>query len=103
MGDGMAPEWVGLAAAMLDTAADSFANHGCNDWQWPADWSRAKRRRLAVAMVADNVGRPPAQFTAADRAEVDDLCRGAHGPPDWWVMRFLAGRLAGRRPHEGEG
>ena len=48
MGDGMAPEWVGLAAAMLDTAADSFANHGCNDWQWPADWSRAKRRRLAV-------------------------------------------------------
>lgn len=88
-------KWLSLAGDMLDIAAERFANRGCSDWSWPEDWSPDDRREFAEALVAANVKRAPDKLTAADRADVEAMCKSDYGPPDWWVMAFLAGKLAG--------
>lgn len=35
-----------LAAEMLQLASDSYANHGCNDWEFPKDWTRKERQQF---------------------------------------------------------
>lgn len=35
----MSPKLMKLAAKLLRLASDKFANHGCNDFELPADWS----------------------------------------------------------------
>lgn len=85
--------WLALAGQLLSAAAEDFSNHGCNDWKWPADWTSDKRRELATAMVEANIGRPRHAFTASDVTEVESLCNGDYGPPDWWVMKFLGKQL----------
>ena len=86
-------KWCIVAGGLLDRAADRFANHGCNDWKWPKSWSRDDRLKLAIAMVCENVSRTPEQLTPDDREDVERMVSGEHGPPDWWVMRFLARQL----------
>jgi hypothetical protein len=29
-----------LAASFLDDYSDRLGNDGCNDWDWPTDWTR---------------------------------------------------------------
>ena len=78
----MNPKWRALAADLLDRAAEEFSNHGCNSCPWPADWTEAEQREIAVAMDAAN-----RNSNVPDEAEVRSLMRC---PADWWLMRFLA-------------
>jgi hypothetical protein len=86
------PKWLRLAGELLELASEKFSNKGCNDWDWPADFTDEDRQKMAAAMVAGNVGKSVSQLTADETAEVADLAR--RGPPDWWVMSFLAKRLS---------
>ena len=86
-------KWLHLAAELLGDAASEFSSHGCNDWKWPPDWAANARRSFAEEVVSRNTGRSRAQFTAADRSEVGDYCKGDYGPPNWLVMQTLAGHL----------
>jgi hypothetical protein len=88
-------KWADLAADMLGLAADDFANHGCDDWKWPADWSAEDRRAFAAAMHEANNRKPEADFGAHEREDLEHDLKGEYGPPNWWVMRFLAARLRG--------
>ena len=82
-------EWLTLAGELLGSAASQFSSHGCNDWAWPKNWTKAQRLELAIAMVAQNTGRNVGEFTESDREQIDAMCAGDYGPPDWWVMSFL--------------
>lgn len=42
-----------LAAQLLDLAADSYANHGCNDFALPSDLSQADLEALALEINRD--------------------------------------------------
>jgi hypothetical protein len=92
----MNPKWLKLAGDLLHRAADQMGNAGCNDWQWPADWTREERREFATALVAENVRKAPAELGKDELAEVRHLTRGKEGPPDWWVARFLAKQMGGQ-------
>lgn len=92
----MNPKWNAVAGLLLDLAADTFSNHGCNDWKWPKLWTRDDRLKLVIAMVCENVRRTSDQLTPDDREEIESMVSGEFGPPDWWVMRFLARQLDGR-------
>ena len=89
----MIAKWAELAGELLDVASREFSNHGCNDWQWPPGWTTAQRRELVSAMVSDNTGRAAKDFTDEDKEEIKHMTKGAFGPPDWWVMLFLAKQL----------
>ena len=91
----MKPLWLPVAAELLESASLAFSVFVCNDWKWPADWSPTDRFDLAAQMVAANTGRAVEEFSRADREEVDSMVTGAYGPPDWWVMSFLASQLKG--------
>ncbi len=39
----MTPKERAFAAQLLKLAADEFGNHGCNDLDWPQDWTEAER------------------------------------------------------------
>jgi len=43
-------KWKTLAADLLDEAADEFSNQGCNDWEWPEDWSIGARNTFLAAL-----------------------------------------------------
>jgi hypothetical protein len=91
----MKASWKAVAAGMLRSASSQFSSHSCNDWEWPADWSQAERVALFAAMLCHNVGRTENDLTQQDREDIEGMCRGKYGPPDWWVMRFLADALEG--------
>lgn len=76
----MSPKWLALAAGLLDKAGDHFSNHGCNDWEFPPDWTIEERRELVRAMYKDN-------------GDPENFDPGNLAVPDWWVMRFLAGQM----------
>ena len=76
----MNPKWLAVAAEMLELASDEFSNHGCNDWDFPDDWTIDERRELVRAIYQDNGD--PQNF------DPDRLCA-----MDYQVMRFLARRL----------
>jgi hypothetical protein len=73
----MSPKWLEAAADLLDQAADTFSNHGCNDWDPPASWSMEDRREFGRAFAEWN-GDP--QDFDPDHPDVGD----------WAAMRFLA-------------
>ena len=87
------PKWLRLAGELLDRAADEFSNHGCNDWDWPVDFTAEDRLKMAAAMVADNVGKSVDKLTPDETAEAADLAE--RGPTDSRVMRFLSKALTG--------
>jgi hypothetical protein len=76
----MRRKWLRLAGDMLEMASEKFGNHGCNDWDFPDDWTAEDRQGLASAMHEAN-GDP-------ENYEPDNIHL-----PDWWVMAFLADRL----------
>lgn len=80
-----------LAGHLLSMAAEEFGNHGCNDWDWP-DWFPADEREAFVRAMEK------ANNPATDRADeiqesVDMYAGNDGGPPDFWVMGFLADEL----------
>lgn len=85
-------KWKLLAAQLLQEASQLYANHGCNDWKWPANWTPVDRENLADAMVRDNVGY--SNLRDEDVEDIYGLIAGDYGPPDWWVMLFLSKQLA---------
>lgn len=89
----MNPKWLKLAGSLLELASREFSNHGCNDWKWPEDWNRADRWAFAEAMVRDNVGNATGILTAENKEEIEHMAGRQYGPPDWWVMAFLASWL----------
>lgn len=75
----MTPAQLTLAADLLDLAADEFANHGCEDWDWPADWDLRARKALLDHM---------------DLREDDRwYLVGSSGPPVSCAMRAVAEML----------
>ncbi len=47
-------KWLKLAGEFLDQAADILGNRGCNDWEWPIDWTEQERKEFVLCMMADN-------------------------------------------------
>lgn len=74
------PKWLKLAGELLEQASHEFANHGCNDWNFPNNWTENERKEIVQAMHEDN-GNP-------EEFDPEHL-----SVPDWWIMAFLAGRL----------
>lgn len=91
----MFPKWQKLAGEMLELASEQFSNHGCNDWEWPDDWTPEERHNLAIEMVAHNIRKSVSGLTQHEMEEVNHWASGKFGPPDWWVMSFLADKLKG--------
>ncbi len=81
------PKWLALAAEMLDLASEQLSANGCNDWQWPDDWTTVDRHRFALALVRDN---NPRMSEEAVDLEATAFANRNYGPPDWWVCCFLA-------------
>jgi hypothetical protein len=73
----MNKRWIALAAEMLDLAEEAFSNHGCNDWDWPDDWTEMDRD----------------EFLTAFREWTDDPDDERQHLPDYTVMEFLADYL----------
>lgn len=69
-----------LAASLLRTASDDFANHGCNDWEWPADWTHEQKTEFVREYHEWNDD--PEEFDA-DYLHL----------PDFAVMAFLAHKI----------
>lgn len=80
-----------MAGELLDSAADEFSNHGCNDWHWPDYMSPGDR--LAVARMMEAFNRRKAESALTDNEATEAVHMANTGPPDWWIMRFLASRL----------
>lgn len=38
-----------LAAKFLEELAERMSNDGCNDWDWPDDWTQVERDGFALA------------------------------------------------------
>ena len=90
----MKKHWLKLAGELLELASKKFANHGCNDWKWPTAWTVNQRWEFAREMAIANVkGR---ELTEEDQRDIAEFCREEFGPPDWWVMTFLATKLQGK-------
>lgn len=70
-----------LAASLLREASEEFEHHGCNDWEFPADWSLAERQKFVLEYYTWN-GDP-------ENFEPDFL-----ELPDFAVMDFLAHKLS---------
>jgi hypothetical protein len=73
-------KWIKLAADLLEEASDEFSNHGCNDWDFPSDWTKEEQQEFVKAMNEDN-GTP-------EEYDPEHL-----HVPDWWVMSFLARQI----------
>lgn len=69
-----------LAAGMLRLASDAFANHGCNDWSFPEDWTQEEKIQFVLEYHEWNGD--PEEFNA----------NYLH-LPDCAVMDFLADKL----------
>jgi hypothetical protein len=76
-------KWLRLAAEFLEKAADKFSSHGCNDWEFPANWDDAEKRGFIKAIHEDN-GDP-------ENFDPDNL-----HIPDWLAMSFLASWLGAK-------
>lgn len=73
-----------LAADLLELASDEFGNHGCNDWDPPADWDDCDRDAFALRAWVAN-GRPKDEEPTKDDPQ--------HVQADWWAMYTCACEL----------
>lgn len=76
----MNKKWIELAGKLLDEAADKYADHICNDWDFPKDWTVEDKQEIVKAMHVDN--------GSAVEYNEHEL-----NVPDWWIMAFLAKKL----------
>jgi hypothetical protein len=76
----MKAKWMKLAGELLKEASNEFTNRGCNDWEFPADWTREDQEEFVKAMHVDN-------------QSLEEFDPKYLHVPDWWVMSFLARKL----------
>ena len=57
-----------LLADFLEEFGERLGNDGCNDWDWPKDWSKEERAQFIREFIAYNEGRDVALVTDADVA-----------------------------------
>lgn len=69
-----------LAASLLDEVASEYANHGCNDWEYPSDWSQQEKEEFCAEYHEWN----------GDPEEYNPKFLNL---PDFAVMRFLAYKI----------
>lgn len=69
-----------LAAQLLNEASDHYANHSCNDWKFPIDWTHEERVKFVKEFHEFN----------GDPNEFDETFLRL---PDYAVMAFLASKL----------
>lgn len=86
----MNKKWKKLAGEILRHVVDEYGNKGCNEWEYPPDWTEKDKLRFATALVKSNVGRK--RLNEDDKEEVKELV-SANPPPDWWVASFLLEEL----------
>lgn len=91
----MNPKWLKLAGEMLAEYADRLSNDGCNDWEWPADWTKADRLEFAKAIEADNCRKTADSLTRDELAEAKRRAASDFGPGNSAVARFLSTRVVG--------
>lgn len=77
-----------LAGILLAQAAEETTRRGCNDFLWPEFFPSTARQDLVRAMAEDDHYTP---LQVEERVQQDTY--GKYGPPDWWVMMYLAKRL----------
>ena len=76
----MNPKWLKLAADMMRAYSDALGSNGCNDWDFPADWTEAEKAEFCLAEEVWNGS--PQDF------DPDNLVL-----PDFAVAGFLAAQL----------
>lgn len=52
-----------LAASLLNDYSDALGNRGCNDWEFPADWTQ--QERIAFVREYHEWNGDPEEFSAA--------------------------------------
>lgn len=75
-----------LASALLEMAADTFSNHGCNDFELP---NTQESVDLLNAMERWNVGEgeEPEQVHVLNPADKTIYTQ------DWYLMKYLSSKL----------
>jgi hypothetical protein len=77
----MNPKWLALIADLLQLASREFCRHGCNDLEYPANWTEDDKIEFSRAYESWNSrGRDPTYPEAGM-------------PMDWMAMSFLAAKL----------
>lgn len=89
----MKQKWLKLAGEMLRDHAENLGNRGCNDWNWPADWTPEERLEFARMMVRDNISFIGDTLPAEAEKEATDMVK--HGSSDFWVASVLSRLLRG--------
>lgn len=75
-----------LTAALLDLAADTFSNHGCNDFDLSNIFDPAEAREILVGEAVHD----------GDEEEIErykDPTTAVKWGNDWCLMRYMADRL----------
>lgn len=76
----MKTKWLKLAGQFLRIASNELSNHGCNDWDFPDDWTKEEKQEFVQAMHLDN--KSPEEY------DPENL-----NVPDWWVAAFLSNSI----------
>lgn len=76
----LSPKEMILAARLLQSASNEFANHGCNDWKFPHTWNQEEKEEFVKAFHDYN----------GDPEEFNPEWLNLH---DYAVMSFLADKL----------
>lgn len=69
-----------LAAEILDQVADEYSNHGCNDWDFPEEWTAEEKIKFVR------------EFHEFDDS-LDEFNPAHLGMADYWVMKLLAHKI----------
>jgi hypothetical protein len=69
-----------VAAELLRTASEQFSNHGCNDWNYPKDWTEDEKLQFVREYHEWN-------------GDPEDFDPEFLFLQDWAVMSFLAHKL----------
>ena len=77
-------KYTGLIATFLRPASDEFANHGCNDWEFPAGWTTEEKIDFCRAYHHYN-------------GDPENFDPNHLNIPDFAAMNFLAHMLDGKK------
>lgn len=76
-----------LAAEFLEQHSDDLSDNGCNDWEYPDDWT--EQEKIDFCRKYHSFNKSPEDF------DPDDLTL-----PDFAVASFLAHKLTLQAEHE---
>ena len=68
-----------LVADLLNDASETYSNHGCNDFDFPSDWTDIEKQAFVVDFQIWNGG-------IDDDDDADNMA-------DWCVMATLANKI----------